>query len=58
MTVSSSQSRISYTGNGATTAFSFPYEFDAGSDLKVYKNSTLQTITTHYTVSGGSVLFL
>ena len=54
MTVSSSSSRISYTGNGSTTAFAFPYEFDAGSDLKVYKAGTPQTITTHYTVSGGS----
>lgn len=54
MTVSSQTNRISYTGNGTTTAFAFPYEFDAGSDLKVYKAGTLQTITTHYTVSGGS----
>lgn len=56
MTISSSSSRINYTGNGSTTAFSFPYEFQAGTDLKVYKNDTLQTITTHYTVSGGSGL--
>ncbi len=54
MTVSSSSSRISYSGNGTTTAFSFPYEFGDGSDLKVYKDGVLQTITTHYTVSGGS----
>lgn len=54
MTISSSASRISYVGDGTTTAFAFPYEFGAGSDLKVYKAGVLQTITTHYTVSGGS----
>src|SRR5688572_15886970 len=54
MTVSSTNNLISYTGNGSTTAFSFPYEFGAASDLKVYKDGVLQTITTHYTVSGGS----
>lgn len=53
MTVSSSSSRIAYVGDGTTTAFAFPYEFSAGSDLKVYKAGVLQTITTHYTVSGG-----
>lgn len=54
MTVSTTNTRIAYTGNGSTTAFAFPYPFLSGTDLKVYKNGTLQTITTHYTVSGGA----
>ena len=48
--------RISYTvGQGATTTtFAVPFEFFASSDLKVFKDGVLQTITTHYTVSGGN----
>lgn len=64
MTISSTTNRVSYTGNGVTTAFAFGYKFLADADLKVYKDGTLQTITTHYTVSGagsdsgGTVTFL
>lgn len=61
MTVSSTQNRISYVGNGATVAFSTsPIVFFANGDLDVYLVvtatgvATLQTITTHYTVSGGA----
>lgn len=43
-----------YTGNGVTTSFSFPYYVIAAADLKVYKNGTLQTITTDYTLSGSA----
>jgi len=52
MTISSTDNRKEYTGNGVTTAFSFPYYFLANADLKVYLDGTLKTITTHYTVSG------
>lgn len=52
MTVSTTTSRVEYAGNGSTTAFSVPFYFLANGDLKVYKAGTLQTITTHYTVSG------
>lgn len=55
MTVSSSTSRIEYTGDAVTTAFSFPYYFLANGDLKVYLDGVLQTITTHYTVAGAGV---
>ena len=64
MTISSTTNRVSYTGNGVTTAFSFPYKFLVNADLKVYLEGVLQTITTHYTVtgagedSGGTVTFL
>lgn len=52
MTVSSTTNRKEYTGNGATTSFSFPYPVLLAADLEVYKNGTLQTLTTHYTLSG------
>jgi len=47
--------RISYTvANGVTqTSFAVPFEFFDNTDLNVYINGTLQTITTNYTVSGG-----
>jgi hypothetical protein len=59
MTVATTQYRISYSGNGSTTAFSFPYVFFDGADLTVILVSsagveTTQTITTDYAVSGGS----
>jgi len=61
MTVSSTQNRVSYVGNDVTTAFSTsPVIFFNQGDLDVYLVvtatgvATLQTITTHYTVSGGA----
>ena len=59
MSVSSSTSTFSYTGNGSTTtAYTVPFNFYDAADLKVYSvdasgTSTLLTITTNYTVSGG-----
>lgn len=64
MTVSSTQNRVSYTGNGVTTAFAFPYRFLTNADLVVYENEVLQVITTDYTVigagddAGGTVTFV
>jgi len=52
MTVSSTENRISYNGNGVTTAFSFPYRFLANADLKVYVGGVLKTLTTDYTITG------
>jgi hypothetical protein len=61
MTVSSELNRKEYAGDGSTTAFdTSPVVFFDSADLKVYVvttatgAATLQTITTHYTVSGGS----
>jgi hypothetical protein len=61
MTVSSELNRKEYTGDGSTTAFATsPVVFFDAADLKVYTVvtatgvATLKTITTHYTVSGGS----
>lgn len=57
MTISTTTSRISYNGNGATTVFSFPYRFLANGDLVVVEvaadgTETVKTITTHYTITG------
>lgn len=58
MTVASQTNRISYTGNGATTAFAVSFPFQSANDLVVVETiiatgvQTTKTITTHYTVSG------
>lgn len=54
MTVATLTNRMEYTGNGSTTAFPVTYVFLSSADLKVYLDGTLKTLTTHYTVSGGS----
>jgi len=58
MGLSSTTTRVTFSGNGVTTAFSFPYYFYANADLVVREvvNSTqvetVKTINSHYTVSG------
>lgn len=55
MTLPSEISRWEYLGNGSTTAFDYTSKILDQDDLKVYivvdGVATLQTITTHYTVS-------
>ena len=54
MTISSvTKSSTQYNGDDSTVAFSTSFVFDVEGSLDVYVDSTLQTITTHYTVSGG-----
>lgn len=60
MTISSTVSRVSYSGNGVTTVFSFPYLFLVEADLIVVLRDALgvettKTLTTHYTTSGAGV---
>ncbi len=58
MTISSTANRVSYTGNGVTTAFAYPYLFTADSDLVVIETiiatgvETTKALTTDYTVTG------
>jgi len=57
MTVSSSTNRVSYSGNGSLTAFAYTFKVFDEDDLTVILRAsngteTVQTITTHYTVSG------
>lgn len=58
MTVSSTTTSVSYSGNGSTTAFSVTFPFF---EISVYEISALGVITaksegTHYTVTGGDGL--
>lgn len=57
--------RISYAVGGTPqTVFAVPFAFFEDSDLKVYVDEALKSLTTHYTVSGagneagGSITFL
>ncbi len=57
MTVSSQTSRVSYAGNGSTTAFAVSFYFLADAHLRVSKRTadgteTTLALTTNYTVSG------
>jgi len=54
ISIADNNPRIAYTATASQTAFTVPFEFFDNSDLNVYINETLKTITTHYTVSGGS----
>ena len=59
MTVSTTATRASYTGNAVSTAFSAPFAYLATSEIKVYVNDVLQS--TGYSVSApgssGTVTF-
>lgn len=60
MTISSSVTKIQYSGNGSTTAFAYPFKILDEADIEVVLVSsagveTVQTITTEYTVSGVGV---
>jgi len=60
MTVSTTTSKVSYSGNGSTVAFAVNFYFLANSHLKVVLRAadgteTVQTLNTDYTVSGAGV---
>ena len=61
MTVSVLRNQVQYTGNNSTTAFTVSFPYTEKSQVKVYLGGTLQTITTHYTLtdpdSTGTVTF-
>lgn len=55
MTLSTTATRVSAAGNGATVTFPFSFKIWAASNLKVYWRTalgveTLKTLTTHYTI--------
>jgi hypothetical protein len=52
MTISATTGPWPYNGDGATTQFTYDNKIFSNTDLKVYVDGTLQTISTHYTVSG------
>ena len=63
MTVSTTTSKVSYTGNGTNDTFAYTFKIYADGDLEVYVGGVKKTLTTHYTVtnagtaSGGNVVF-
>jgi hypothetical protein len=50
MTITTTGNQISYTGDGSSLAFAFPYPFTTAADLKVYLKGSL--LSTGYTVTG------
>lgn len=62
MTVSSTVNKTQANGNGSTSAFPFAFKFTASSEIEVYVDDTLKTLSTHYTLSSpgdsGTVTFL
>lgn len=48
--------RIVYTGSAGVGPYTFPFEVLVNTDIKVYKNDVLLTLTTDYTVSISSSL--
>ena len=58
MTVSTAYSPLTYSGNGATTAFAVTWPFFTGTLVVTAIDAdgleSVKTITTHYTVSGGT----
>ena len=62
--ISATSPRVQYTvGSSSTTTFAYGFPIFQEADLKVYVDSTLKTLTTHYSVtgegttSGGNVVF-
>jgi hypothetical protein len=64
MTITSTTSRWNYTGDGVSVAFVYDNKIFAASDLVVTVNGVVQTLVTHYSVTGvgatvgGQVQFL
>jgi hypothetical protein len=52
VTVATTSNRNDYSGNGVTVAFAYTFKILAQGDIEVYVDGTLQTLTTHYSVSG------
>lgn len=63
MTIQSQNSAISYSGNGVTTTFAYNFRILVNTDVQVFVNNTLKTLTTDYTVTGvdaengGNIIF-
>lgn len=49
--ISNVSRRVQYTGSAGVGPYSFTFEILANTDIAVYKNSTLLTLTTNYTVT-------
>jgi hypothetical protein len=64
MTVSTTEPRITYAGDGSTTSFSIPFDFTGDSEVVVNlltdstNNVVLQTNPTEYSISGTNVVMV
>jgi hypothetical protein len=69
MTVSSTTTKVSYSGNGSTTVFAYTFKIFAAAEITVIIRSstgteTVKSLTTHFTLSnigvdgGGNVTFV
>ncbi len=60
MTVSSTTTRVTYSGNGVTTAFATTFPFFTAGEIEVIERvaasgaETVKALATDYTVSGGN----
>jgi hypothetical protein len=59
MTITTTETRIAYAGNGSSTSFAVPFPFYGPDELRVYSSTdagvqTLLVRGTSYTVSGGN----
>jgi hypothetical protein len=52
MTIPTTTIRHDYVGNGSNDTFPYTFKIFEDTDLKVYVDGVLQTLTTHYTVTG------
>jgi len=60
MTISTTNSRNDYTASSSQTTFAYTFPVTAESDILVYQDTVLKSITTHYTISAtptGNVVF-
>lgn len=57
ITIADATPRVQYTigGTGSTGPFTIPWPYFSVSDIKVYFDNTLKTISTHYTIAGTAV---
>ena len=55
MTVPANAGRNDYTGDGTTTVFPYTFRILDQAHVKVIYDGTVQTLSTHYTVSGVGV---
>tara|TARA_R110002012_G_scaffold115660_2_gene262624 strand:+ start:447 stop:1595 length:1149 start_codon:yes stop_codon:yes gene_type:complete len=60
MTISTTNSRNDYTASSSQTTFAYTFPVTTETDILVYQDGTLKSLTTHYTVSAtptGNVVF-
>lgn len=55
LTISDSEPRRQYTGNGVQTAFSANFEFRAASDVVCNVDGVVKTLNTDYTLTGAGI---